>query len=222
MTEKMSNRKTFGWFSRLTSTVTRCHLLGSITSIALIIFITWVWSRNQVHVTTIQVGDMVIDLNEATALNENADQWRQLYTVNFRRSQSVEERADLINAWLPQSVDWPNTEQDIRSIGDSVELTTLVIKRGKSHVGMRVGVVVATCEVEGSYQSLCRFLSELKDRPQPIACSEIKLQRLGESTNIESEGPSQPCKATLTLRIPFAAMGTAAGQLLPAETNHAS
>ena len=159
-------------------------------------------------------GDVMIDLNDAAALIENADQWRQLYTVNFRTSQAVDQRIRSIASWLPESVDWPSTENEIRSIGESAGLTFLTIKQGDRHVGTRVGVVSSTCDVQGSYGSLCRFLNELHARPQPIACSEIQLHRTVGDAESEAEKTAPPCRATLSLRIPFAASGTAAGSVL--------
>jgi Tfp pilus assembly protein PilO len=198
----------------MTSTVLRCHLLGSLSAVALIMCVSWVWSRSYNKVTTIQYEDAVIDLNEATALIENADQWRQLYTVNFDQSKAVDVRADAIKAWLPEACDWPNTETDIQTIGESAGLRIQSINQGAQHVGSRVGVIVVDCQVQGSYASLCRFLSALHQRPQPIACSEIELHRVNEDV-AEAAQPqgTQQCQAKVSLRIPLAAAKSAAGQL---------
>jgi Tfp pilus assembly protein PilO len=169
----------------------------------------------------VQHGEVVIDLNDAAALIENADQWRQLYTANFRTSQAVDQRVRSLATWLPESVDWPSTEKEIRSIGESAGLKFQAIKLGDRHVGTRVGVVSSSCDVQGSYSSLCRFLSALDQRPQPIACSEIKLHRTAGDAESETERTTPLCRATLSLRIPFAASGTAAGSLLRLERKDA-
>ncbi len=212
----------FGLFPRMTSTVRRCHLMGAITTTALMLCIGWVWSRNQSGVAEIVCGGTVVNLGDARELIENADQWRQKYTVNYTASQDIDERVRSIFAWLPKTVDWSGVEQDIRSIGATTEITILTLEQGDQHVGKRVGVVTATCHLQGSYQSLCKFLNELSNQTHPIACSEITLQRVTADKGREPRTAETRCTARLSLRIPFAASGTAAGQLLSTETKNAS
>lgn len=207
--------------ARMTSTVPRCHVIGCVTAVVLILGTAWIWSWNSNHADSIEYEGTVVDLNDAAALLENAEQWRQLYTVNYRQSRVVDDRSQSIASWLPTSVDWTKTENDIRLIADSTGLSILAIQSGDVHVGTRVGVVSSSCEVQGSYQALCRFLHELACRTQPIACSEIRLNRLvGEDDELANGTPS--CNVTLSLRIPFAAAGTAAEQLLQPEASDAS
>jgi Tfp pilus assembly protein PilO len=206
---------------RYASTVLRSHILGSFTAIALIVCTAWVCSYNRVEVATIQFNGANIDLREASTLVENADQWRLLYTVNYQKTQTVDQRVDSIATWLPRSVDWSEAQDDIHSIAESVDLSIVAIKRGDDHVGTRVGVVLANCDVQGSYASLCRFLHALSHQPKPIACSEIRLQRVSNDATAELGLAKPQCRAALSLRIPFAASGTASGRLLPAETKNA-
>lgn len=211
-----------GLFQRMTSTVNRCHIVGAITATTLIISIGWVLSRNQTEVLQIEIDGTVVNLADARELIDNANQWRQQYTADYTASQEVDELVEPISMWLPRSVDWLSTEQDIRSIATTTATKILAIDQAGQHVGARVGVVTATCTVEGSYQSLCAFLNALTQRPNPIACSEITLHRMAAN---EPGGPRRAetrCTATLSLRIPFAASGTAAGQLLAKETRNAS
>ncbi len=205
----------------MTSTVPRCHVMGCATAVLLIIGIAWIWSWNSNRTASIEYEGTVVDLNDAAALLENADQWRQLYTVNYRQSQMVDKRAQSIASWLPKSVDWPKTENELRSIGDSTGLAILAIQRGEVHVGTRVGILSSSCEVHGSYHALCRFLHELASLPQPIACAQVQLNRLvGDDDEPANGTPS--CSATLSLRVPFAAASTAAERLLLPETSDAS
>ena len=220
--QKTTSSKMHASLLHATSTVLRCHLIGSITAAALILCIAWVWSISRIEVATIQYNGRDIDLRDAAALIENADQWRRLYTVNYQQSQGLDQRAESIALWLPRSVDWATTQHDIRSIGETAGISILSIKPGERHVGTRVGVVSASCDVHGTYASLCRFLSELSNRPQPIACSEIQLERTVHAAANHVDDATPRCRATLSLRIPFAAAGTPAQRLLPTETKNAS
>jgi hypothetical protein len=184
------------------------------TAVALLACIGFVWSRSRIDAGSIEYGGALIDLADAATLIDNADQWRQLYTVNYRRSQAMDQHAASIADWLPTSVDWPNVENDIRLMGQSASLKVLSIKKGDRYVGTRVGVLSARCDVKGSYASLCRFLSGLSHRSLPMACSEIELQRTSETAEGDNAHPTPHCRATLSLRIPYAASGTAAGRLL--------
>ncbi len=211
-----------GLFTRLTSTVNRCHMLGAIVATALMLGIGWVWSFNQSEVLQIECGGTVVNLDDARGLIENANQWRQQYTVGYTESQDIDKLVKSISMWLPKSVDWSTAERDIRSIGTTTEMTILAIEQGDHHVGKRVGIVTATCSVQGSFHSLCEFLNELSKRPHPIACSEITLHRLTADEKRDAGTAKTGCIATLSLRIPFAASGTAAGQLLSTENKNAS
>ena len=81
--------------------------------------------------------------------------------------------------------------------------------------------LAARCEVTGPYTSLCRFLSELTERGQPIACSEIALRRASDIDSRHDRNTAR-CTATVSLRIPYAAGESAAGQLLSGEAPHDS
>lgn len=209
------------WLTRLAPTVLRCHMIGSTTAVALIVCTAWVCSLNQVEVATVEYNGMTVDLNSASILIDNADQWRGLYTANYQDKHQVDDRVDQISRWLPRSVDWSATQSDIHSAAQSAEVSLLSLERGEEHSGTRIGVVLASCDAEGSYASICRFLQTLSDLPHPIVCSEIHLQRTKDEMVEASSGVVPLCQATLHLRIPFAAASSTAGRLLPAEANNA-
>ncbi len=204
----------------MTSTVPRCHVLGATVSLALVVLIVWIGSQRRTDAATITQGETEIDINQAAALIQNADQWRQLYTENYRKSQAVAARIETIRQWLPQSVDWTTVEADIQSIGEANDLTITALKRGGDYKGKRVGVVSAKCDVTGSFASLARFLNGLTQRTQPIACSEIVLRRDPTTKNNVDNPNASICSVTLSLRIPYAAADTPAGELFALETSH--
>lgn len=209
------------WLSRLAPTVFRCHMIGSTAAVALIFCTAWVCSLNQFEVSTIEMGGASIDLIDASTLIENADQWRHLYTVNYQKKQLVDERVDQIGAWLPRSLDWSKTQTDIHFLAEAAGVSISSLTRGEDHTGTRVGVALASCDAEGSYAAICRFLFALNQHSTAIACSEIRLQRT-KKERVEASGAVVPlCQATLYLRIPFAASDTPADPLLMAEANHA-
>lgn len=210
-----------GFLERLTSTVNRCHVLGAVAATALIVGIGWISSFRS-DVAEIDCGGTLVNLNDARALIENADQWRRQYTIEYTRSREVDKLANSISLWLPRAVDEQRVEQGVRAFGDQTETTILSYERGDQHIGKRVGVATATCTVQTTYRSLCEFLNALSQRPQPIACSEIRIHRVITDEGSVSQSTETTCTATLSLRIPFAGKGTAAGRLLAAETKNAS
>jgi hypothetical protein len=219
--EKTDRENTL-WWTRITASVPRCHLLGAMTAVVLLACIAWVGSRSRLDPKSIQYGDTLVDLADAATLIDNADRWRQLYTVNYRRSQTIDSHAASIADWLPMFVDWPAAERDIRSLGQSASLKVLSIEKGNRYVGTRVGVLSARCDVQGTYASVCRFLSGLSSRELPIACNQIELHRINAMAEGNLDHPTPLCRATLSLRIPYAADGTAAARLFTSETQHDS
>ncbi|MGI9473855.1 MAG: hypothetical protein ACR2NZ_20095 [Rubripirellula sp.] len=191
-------------------TVARCHLMGGLLSVAVILCTTWVWSLSQSATATIQVGEELVNHQEAEALINNADQWRSIHDSSLKQSQELDTRCLKLSNWLPESIDWDSTRASLREIIDSAGVELLELNRGAESVGTRVGVVQATCKIEGTYSGICRVLDGIANRDQPIACSEINLHRLPDAVEHEDV----LCRATMVLRIPFAAKGSAAHQAL--------
>lgn len=198
------------------------HLAGISISALLIIAIAWTGSKNGSGTNDFEYEGTFLDMDDAETLIENADQWRQLYAINYRRSKDVEERCRAINAWLPASVDWNATHPLLLRLGQKHDLTISQVQQGERHCGTRVAVVTATCVIRGSFASLCHFLHDLSHQENPIACSEIQLQRVFGSDVQFSELKTPQCTATVTLRIPYSHLDSAAGKIVSKETQHAT
>lgn len=205
----------------LIGTVPRCHTLGATISIALILASAWVWSWGHRPVAIISCGEGEIELGEAMTLIENASQWREISAARVDEQDRINARVEEIVRWLPESVEFKTTEQTLLDLGEDNALHLFALQEGKRQVGSRVAVMTVTCEIHGSYVGLCRFLDQLPKLDQPIACSEVKLQRAlpGQQADEEWQWGDQPCRASLTLRIPYAAPETASWKLLKEPTN---
>jgi Tfp pilus assembly protein PilO len=217
---KLQNNKFPAWLSNMTSTVVRCHLWGSLLSVALIMGIVWVGSLNDGLEQEVVAGGITIDLYDAALLIDNADQWWTIYAKNMQQKQALQARIEQVGAWLPRSCDWAIVEKNIRELAAVQGLKISAVQQGQRHVGIRVGVITVACEVTGSYESLCQFINQLSKQTHPIACSEIKLT-CAPSDQTEGLHNAVSCLASLTLRVPFAAKDSIADQLL-AEKNNAS
>jgi len=208
--------------SAMVSTVPRCHAAGATISIGLILASTWVWAWGHRPVSTAMCGDEEIDLGEAKALIENADTWRKLDAINDRKQERLKARTAGISQWLPEVVEFQSMEQALLDLGEETGLHVFSIQQGKRQVGSRVAVLPMTCEIKGSYDAMCHFLHRLSTLEQPIACSEIKLQRARhESADEDLAVVDQPCRASLSLRAPYAAPDTTSWKLLK-EPYHAN
>ena len=208
----------------LISTVPGCHALGASLSIGLILVTAWVWFLGHASVATVNCGNDEIDLGEAITLIENQDQWRELSRASFEEQEHLDLRSDTITEWLQGTVEFKSVENALLALGEDVQLHLFSIQQGELQVGQRVAVLTVSCEAQGSFTALCRFLHHLPLLSQPIACSELKLQREeGDSdfsADLQEIVDDQPCRATLILRIPYAAAGTASWSLLK-EPGHA-
>jgi hypothetical protein len=209
----MTSKKLRGIEDRIaiaSPTVASCHLIGGLLSIAVILCTAWIWSLSRHTDTAIQVGDQVVTLQEAETLINNAEQWRSIHTSCLQKANEIQDRSQLIADWLPESIEWDATQAALESIIRNADVELLSLERGAESIGTRVGVIQATCEIEGSYIGICRVLNGIVNCDQPIACSEIKLHRLRDA---DVSGPTT-CRAKLVFRIPFAAKGSAANQVL--------
>lgn len=201
----------------LLASAARCHLLGAAVTVAMAIVFGWVFTRGDAFWKTLLPPDPQIGLVEAAALVDQQVQWQQRETAVKLRRKNVRARVGTIRAWLPESADWETIQQDFEAIAAAADVSVLDLDQGDAQVGARMGVLQATCRLRGAYPGFCRLLHQLARRDQPIWCHEIRLQRAPVSPAEGAVVPGKPYLATLSLRIPYAAAGTAAGKLLQEE-----
>ncbi len=213
----------------LVGTVPRCHALGSCLAIGLILATAWAWSVGHAPDSTIKCGEEELDRGDALALIEHAAQWRELYAASIDEKERLDRRAAEIAQWLPQAVEFKAAEESLLALAEETQLRVFSIQEGSRYSGRRVGVLTVSCQAQGSFAALVRFLDQLPKLPTPMACSELEMQREAhawDSVN-ELEGVSgrrlegSSCRATLFIRIPYAADQTAAGAFRK-ESSHAN
>ena len=203
----------------LLSSAVRCHLIGAAVSVALLAAIVFVWSQRNTVETEFEHGDAVVDVAQAARLMQNADSLRQKNAAAFQEAKVIDDRVALIEQWLSPADDWDDAHDDLKAIAETSGIEIVEFDEGRRHVGTRVGIVTATCRIEGSYVGICKFLVAITQADRPIACSEIELQRV--PTKSSDRAAQSPCSVTLSLRLPFAAAGSVAANLLPPVTTDA-
>lgn len=158
-----------------------------------------------------------VDLGDAKAVVASADGWRLAHDVAARRRENVENAARDIAKWLPKHVEWTDVAARLRTAANSYRLDLSKVESGSRHAGSRVAVLTGQCQVQGSYADLCEFLNALADADLEagkvsISASEITLTH--DAHKPRSDGQAA-CNAVLNIRVPYAAPGTAAANLMP-------
>lgn len=196
------------------------HLCGATVS-AIIITVAWmIWDRSQIPVTTLDLGNRIVDVDEAVRLVSEADQWRKRYAHQFRKSEQIAERGRQIKDWLSDPLDQETMGNHVESIAAASGLVLIDSSSPQTIVGRRVGVVSASIEAQGSLASIGRFLNSLSDGGHHLVCSEVVIKRMLPGP--DGEPPLAECTATLTLRLAHAAEDTPAGMLLEEGTSDES
>ena len=202
------------WDWLFTSAV-RCHLVGAAVTLTLAGATGWVVTRGDAFWKTLLPSDPTIGLAEAASLIEQQPRWEKREAALRQRRADALARAEVIRRWLPASVDsMVAAREDLETLIGESDLSLLDLEQGDPQQGGRLGVVPVTCRVRGTYPAICQLLKSLATRPQPAWCSGIRIERAPTSPADGAVVPGEPCLATLSLRLPFAAPGTAAGRLL--------
>ncbi len=188
----------------------RCHLLGSVLSLILVIGIAWIWKNADAFATDDRYSPQQIE--QATQLVADAENLRNQNADIMLASNQIDRRLEAIRAWLPQSIQWQPTRQRIEETAEQAELEMMFVDKGETRTGQRVGIQQVTCEVQGSYLGICQFLHELSSDPKPIWCDSVTIRRVPADL-----GKPVECAATVSLRLPFVAGNTIAGKLMPPE-----
>jgi len=201
---------------RLLCTPLRCHIASGIVAAGLIAIAGWMgvhpeWLATDRSHTPEQIED-------AITLISSRNQMHNRFNKAAEKRSRNQVRIDQISQWLPASRSWDNVRSTLQNIAASCDVTLISLDRGSSHNGKRVTVLDSKCEIQGSYEGICKFLQQIVTTDLPIWCSEIRVVR-GEEWSRFSANPSansQPvnCLASLSLRIPFAGKDTTAAKLL--------
>lgn len=246
--ESITNRSSrFRRFtSQMTATTGRCHAMGGSICTLLIGLTISVWANPEIMMS--DTADNKGGLADAILLLDHADSWRQKYITYVDESESLKRRADMIATWLPASVDWERLDEGVRESAAIFNVEIVSLRKNESHVGSRVGVVVAECQVKGNFHSICQWMRQLSatgaeassdvsatsppisnvsssasPHPQhnvqsrsPVWCHRIRMMRLPLPDANETQ-----CAATLMIRVPYAAKGSAAANIVSKEPTDA-
>lgn len=201
---------------RVLCTPSRCHIASGLISLGLLLLIVWMWT----HPETI-AADRIHQpeqIQDAVTLISSCDQMQNQFELASKRRQKNHDRIEQIAKWLPANPAWDRIRSQFQSIAAANEVQLISLERGSQHEGTRVAVLDARCEIRGSYASICQFLGQVIEVEQPIWCSEIRVVRTNDSTDVpgpdRSSNHPRTCLATISLRIPYAGKDTTAAKLL--------
>ncbi|QDT06684.1 hypothetical protein K227x_51000 [Rubripirellula lacrimiformis] len=216
MNDQHENRSAIPhWITVPIQTNMRCHLLGSVIVMVLVVMTWWMAKMDLRSTTTTQIGQSEIDLIEAAEVVRSADQLRQRHAAIAGQHRQVRSAASSLILQVPESVGWQDVQTRLVRLSQENSLFLVHAIKGETHVGGRVGVITGRCEVRGVYADLCRFLSQLSEAsptgpPLMIGASEIDITR--DIHSVDDQGRHE-CTALLKIRVPYAAAGTSAEKL---------
>tara|TARA_R110002049_G_scaffold27321_3_gene94420 strand:+ start:58676 stop:59395 length:720 start_codon:yes stop_codon:yes gene_type:complete len=199
----------------------RIRLFGVLVCVGLIAATAWVWLHPEVVVGSDRVDRA--KMADAIELLEQAADWRADYVACTNERDALQRRIETISRWLPQSVDWTQVNDQVRRAGFDTRVEVVQLRQLENHVGERVGVLIAECQVKGRFNSIYEFIHRISTAQDytasdndpgstaahlPVWCQSVRLQRVPDVVDGEVQ-----CVATVMMRVPYAAEGTAAARL---------
>lgn len=204
------------WLLRVLNTPLRSHVASGVLAGILVASMAWLWF----HPESL-AGDRTHQpelIADATNLVSNRQNLQNRFAAATAHRDRCNHRIDEIIHWLPDSRSWESIRASLRTVAASNEVQLISLDRGKTHQGARVAVISTRCEIHGTYNHICAFLSQLALLDWPIWCDEIRIVRDNQVDQSEVESidsrASVECVATLSLRSPFAGKKTTAGKLI--------
>lgn len=200
----------------LFSTPSRCHVVGGVIACSLIVASVWMSAKGREVFRDRKHSQYKI--TESTQLISQASSLRSEHELELNLSKRYETELAEIRQWLPESVDWKTSKQTIKELAEKSGAQILSVERKSSHLGSRVHVLSAKCEMNGTYSQICKFIHSLTESSEPVWCDSVQLKR---NERVSKPGEAIRCDATLTLRMPFVGDNTAAEKLFHGEPVHA-
>ncbi len=149
--------------------------------------------------------DLPLPIEEAERLVANAKMWSEELAQVQALNAKLRNDAVAVIAWVPLQFDWQRTMKDVQSLAESRDLILVEIRPGDEFDGSRVAIHTATCQLEGTYESVCQFLDGLAKLEYPIWASELSL---------DIDADSGLLTVVAHLRVPAAGKRTASAFLI--------
>ncbi|QDT10006.1 hypothetical protein [Planctomycetes bacterium K23_9] len=195
--------------------VVGCHVMSACVAACLAIATAWVWQNSYWF-----AGDKLHSqeqIHDAIELISQSAEIRQQHAAAKLETAARSDDAAEIRHWLPLSVDWDKQKRFLVQLAQQTDVELVDVEKKQVHVGMRVGTVTSTCQINGTFDQICQFLSQLPRASTPIWCDGVKLKRSREKANQPNR-----CQATLSLRSPFTGQKTIAEKIISLELPNAT
>ena len=215
-TNSSKNNFEFNWLMSFFSTPRRCHIVGGVIACSLIVASGWMSAKGREVFRDRKHSQYKIA--ESAQLISQASNLRSEHELELKLSKRYETELAEIKQWLPESVDWKTSKQTFKELAEKSGVQMLSVERKSSHLGSRVHVLSAKCEVNGTYTQVCKFIHSLTSLSKPVWCDSVQLKR---NERVSEPGEAIRCDATLTLRMPFVGDDTTAEKLFHGEPVHA-
>jgi len=170
------------------------------------------WLVNRPNDSSLVDVALPLPIEEAERLVAGTASWNDEFNMQSTLNDQLLKSAQHAIAWVPNTIDWRTTIAEIQSLAEQSDLVLVEMRPGNEFDGPRVTIHAAVCQLEGSYESICRFLDGLTKRPHPIWANELTIQN-------ESDGG--PLAVVLHLRVPVASKRSA-GAFLIEKLSHQS
>lgn len=206
---------------RLLHSPIRCHCFSSVLCLVIAAGIGWVWVNSEEFAFDDRHSSEEIE--RVSQLLTCRDAWRSSRLMHEQVYNEQQSQIGTIQAWLPESVDWDESESVIRAAASQHGVTVVDIEENGTSVGARVAFTSANCQLNGDLIGLCKMMKQLSNMEQPIWCVSLRLRPFQRESTLQddadsvdddpSQDPQHSVTATLTLRIPFAGKNSAAKKM---------
>ena len=194
----------------------KCHLLGGVVSLVLLLGTIAVRSFSVDSTVPLIISGEQVEEEDAYSLCALAAHYRSEYLNVEATNEVLQDRKRLIAEWLRNDIDPLSEQERISESAQQHQVELVSLKPGEIYTGSRIAVWSVKCEVRGSYIDMCRWIHAMTLSERPIMCRAIDLRRIRHDDSAgTAEGPA--CSASVELRIPFRGEGTVAAQIAPPE-----
>ena len=187
------------------------HIVGA--TVCAILACASYWLLNRPNDSSSVVIELPFAVEEAERLVASATMWGDELALETALQSQLLRDAETAVSWVPKKMDWRKTIGEMQNLAEDCDLVLVEMRPGDEFDGPRVAVHAAVCQLEGSYESVCRFLDGLTKREYPIWANELTLQN-------DTDGG--PLTVVVHLRVPAAGKRSAIAYLIEKLSNDSS
>jgi hypothetical protein len=162
------------------------------------------WLVNRPNDAATAAIELPLAIEEAERLVASAVMWRDELSNQAALKEQLLAEAVKVTSWVPDKIDWRKSIGAVQDLAEGCDLVLVEVRPGEEFEGPRVAIHAAVCQLEGSYESICKFLYGLTKMEYPIWASELTMQR---------DSDRGPLTVVVHLRVPAAGKRSASAFL---------